>query len=77
MRINCIEEVIVQYLTEISLNDFDSEQLLHCDQISGERCNIRFATADLFFNICEDVTDVFREDVIPICIQLSFNTTDI
>ena len=72
-----IVEVIAQYLTEISLKDFDAEPILHCDQVSGERCYSRFSTADLFSHICEEVKDVYVEDVIPICIQLSFDATDI
>ena len=44
---------------------------------NGERCFSRFATADLFSHIYSEVQEVYGENVFPICLQISFDGTDI
>jgi hypothetical protein len=70
-----IVELLAQYLNEIELEDFDDKpiRLEH----NGERCYGRFVTADLYYAIFEEVQYIYGEDVIPICLQFSFDGTDI
>jgi hypothetical protein len=70
-----IVELASQYLTEISRKDFDPYPVQHYH--GEERCYSRFATADLFSHICFEVKERYGDNVIPVCLQLSFDATDI
>jgi len=62
-------------LTEINIEDFDPRHIEHLHL--EERCYSTFASGDLFFHIYHEIQEVYGVDVIPVCLQISFDGTDI
>jgi hypothetical protein len=70
-----IIEIVSQYLTEINIEDFDPRHIEHLHL--EERCYSTFASGDLVFHIYHEIQEVYGVDVIPVCLQISFDGTDI
>ena len=72
-----IIQILSEYLLTIDAKDIDLKPDIQFHPITEERIYSRFATGDMFFHICKRVKDIYGEDVIPICIALGYDGTDI
>ena len=71
-----VVQLIAEYLLTIQKHQLDTKPVTLLDD-QGEIAYSRFASGDLFSHIYDEVTTQYGLDVIPICIQLSFDATDI
>jgi len=71
-----VVELISEFLINISINDFDFHPITLKDD-DNQISYGRFATGDLFAHIYHEVSNQYGHDVIPVCVQLSFDGTDI
>jgi len=69
-------QLIAEFLLTIDKSQLDMEPITLLDN-NNQIAYSRFATGDLFLHICEEVKLKYGHDVIPICVQLSFDATDI
>ena len=72
-----IVELIGEYLVNIDIKDFDFIPTTLYDENDNSISYGRFSTGDLFAHIYEEVISQYGNGVTPICIQLSFDATDI
>jgi len=73
-----IVQIVAQYLIELDIDSFHFQPIEHLNPMNrDERCYSSFATADLFSHIYHEVQVVYGMDTVPICLQLSFDATDI
>lgn len=72
-----IVELIAEFLIHISLDAIDFHPITLTDTDDEHFSYGRFATGDLFSHIHHEVTSQYGNDVVPICVQLSFDGTDI
>jgi hypothetical protein len=71
-----IIQLVSEYLITTDLKDIHTQPQIEYDS-EGNRIIGSFASADFYSHVFEETQQVYGEDVIPICLGLSYDATDI
>jgi hypothetical protein len=71
-----IIQLVSEYLITTDLKDIHTKPQIEYDS-EGNRIIGSFASADFYSHVFEETQQVYGEDVIPICLGLSYDATDI